>query len=85
MLHETAWVHTTTRRVYAAAIEPKRFVTVDGGGHFNLWERGGADIVLSWLDEAEAGTPPTGEETVEAAFERADASSESVVTAPGRG
>ncbi len=73
------------RRVYAAAIEPKRFVTVDGGGHFNLWERGGARLVLSWLDEAEAGTPPTGEETVEAAFERADASSESVVTAPGRG
>lgn len=55
------------RRVYAAAVEPKRFVTLEGGGHFNLWERGGAAIILDWLDRVEAQAPPTGDDAVLAA------------------
>ncbi|MEO1309879.1 MAG: alpha/beta fold hydrolase [Pseudomonadota bacterium] len=55
------------RKVFANAVEPKRFVTLKGGGHHDLWERGGAAVVLDWLAAVEAGEAPVGDLEIEAA------------------
>ncbi|MGL4286150.1 MAG: alpha/beta hydrolase [Phreatobacter sp.] len=40
------------QRLFALAPEPKRFVGIAGGGHNDLWSRGGREAVLAFLGEA---------------------------------
>jgi hypothetical protein len=40
-----------TKRLFEAANEPKQLVTIQGGGHSNIFLNGGNDAVLAWLSE----------------------------------
>ena len=49
--HDTVVPIEFGRKLYAAAIEPKRFVALPKADHFSILDRGGMEAIRAFLDE----------------------------------